>query len=375
MSTTISSGICYYILDTETTGLSVDFHEINQVSIMRVIDQEQISLTIKVRNPNSFSPEALEIQGILPDDLLKGVPIEDAIETIETFLKELKDLKEFFSLLDGNDLKQEFSNKFKALQVKLQKKETELSFNEKYDQDNAIFSIMAGAGGKEAEDWALMLLRMYQRYFEKKGFKAVVLDELLGEGNEGIKSVSLEVKGKYAYGYLRREAGVHRLVRLSPFSAQNLRHTSFAKVDLTPIIKESDLQIKPEDLKIDYFRASGPGGQYVNKRDSAVRITHLKTGLVVSCQAERSQGANREKAMHMLLSKLHILEEEKRKQAIAKEKGEQVSAGWGNQIRSYVLHPYKMVKDLRTGVETSNTDAVLDGELDLFIEEEIRQLD
>ncbi|MDD3048246.1 MAG: peptide chain release factor-like protein, partial [Candidatus Pacebacteria bacterium] len=193
--------------------------------------------------------------------------------------------------------------------------------------------------------------------------------------NEGIKSVSLEVKGEYAYGYLRREAGVHRLVRLSPFSAQNLRHTSFAKVDLTPIIKESDLQIKPEDLKIDYFRASGPGGQYVNKRDSAVRLTHLKTGLVVSCQAERSQGANKEKAMHMLLSKLHILEEEKRKQEIAKEKGEQVSAGWGNQIRSYVLHPYKMVKDLRTGVETSNTDAVLDGELDLFIEEEIRQLD
>lgn len=300
---------------------------------------------------------------------------KEEVETIETFLKELKDLKEFFSLLDGNDLKQEFSNKFKALQVKLKKKEIELSFNEKYDQENAIFSIMAGAGGKEAEDWALMLLRMYQRYFEKKGFKAVVLDELLGEGNEGIKSVSLEVKGEYAYGYLRREAGVHRLVRLSPFSAQNLRHTSFAKVDLTPIIKESDLQIKPEDLKIDYFRASGPGGQYVNKRDSAVRITHLKTGLVVSCQAERSQGANREKAMHMLLSKLHILEEEKRKQAIAKEKGEQVSAGWGNQIRSYVLHPYKMVKDLRTGVETSNTDAVLDGELDLFIEEEIRQLD
>ena len=235
---------------------------------------------------------------------------------------------------------------------------------------------MSGAGGKEAEDWTLMMLRMYQRYFEKKGFDAIILDELLGEGNEGIKTVMLEVKGKYAYGYLRREAGVHRLVRISPFSSQGLRHTSFALVDVIPIIKETeDIKVDPEDLRVDYYRASGPGGQYVNKRDSAVRLTHIPTGAVVACQAERSQGKNKEKAMSMLLSKLFMIEDQRRKEEIAKEKGEKVSAGWGNQIRSYVLQPYRMVKDLRTRVEASNTEAVLNGEIDKFIEEEVRLLD
>jgi len=303
--------------------------------------------------------------------------LEDDVKILECFKKEINDLEEFFSILEeGSDLEKEFEERFFKLKKDLLQKEIELNFTGKYDSENALFTIMAGAGGKEAEDWALMLLRMYQRYFEKKKFNAIILDELLGEGNEGIKTVTLEVKGKYAYGYLRREGGVHRLVRLSPFSAQNLRHTSFALVDVLPVIKEAEnVNINPEDLRVDYFRASGPGGQYVNTRDSAVRITHIPTGLAVSCQVERSQLSNKEKAMSMLLSKLYVLEEEKRREEIAKEKGEKVSAGWGNQIRSYVLQPYRMVKDLRTRVETSNTEAVLNGELDKFIEEEIRVLD
>lgn len=303
--------------------------------------------------------------------------IKEDIETINYFKKEINDLKDFLEILEeGSDLEKEFEERFFKLRKDVLKKEIELNFTGKYDSENAVFTIMSGAGGKEAEDWALMLLRMYQRYFEKKGFNAIILDELLGEGNEGIKTVTLEVKGKYAYGYLRRESGVHRLVRLSPFSAQNLRHTSFALVDVLPVIKESEsVKINPEDLRVDYFRASGPGGQYVNTRDSAVRITHIPTGIAVSCQVERSQLSNKEKAMSMLLSKLYVLEEAKRREEIAKEKGEKVSAGWGNQIRSYVLQPYRMVKDLRTRVETSNTEAVLDGDIDKFIEEEIRVID
>ena len=302
--------------------------------------------------------------------------LKEDVEVLNLFKKSINDLKEFFLILENSGLEEEFEQKYSALKKELTAKEIEFNFTGKYDKEGAIFTIMAGAGGKEAEDWALMLLRMYERYFEKKGFNAIILDELLGEGNEGIKTVTLEVKGKYAYGYLRREGGVHRLVRLSPFSAQNLRHTSFALVDVLPIIKETEsIHVNPEDLRVDYYRASGPGGQYVNKRDSAVRITHLPTNTVVSCQVERSQLKNKEKAMSMLLSKLYLLEEKKRKEELALEKGEKVSAEWGNQIRSYVLQPYRMVKDLRTRVETSNTEAVLNGELDKFIEEEIRTIE
>ena len=302
--------------------------------------------------------------------------LKEDVEVLNLFKKSINDLKEFFLILENSGLEEEFEQKYSALKKELTAKEIELNFTGKYDKEGAIFTIMAGAGGKEAEDWALMLLRMYERYFEKKGFNAIILDELLGEGNEGIKTVMLEVKGKYAYGYLRREGGVHRLVRLSPFSAQNLRHTSFALVDVLPIIKETEsIHVNAEDLRIDYYRASGPGGQYVNKRDSAVRITHLPTNTVVSCQVERSQLKNKEKAMSMLLSKLYLLEEKKRKEELALEKGEKVSAEWGNQIRSYVLQPYRMVKDLRTRVETSNTEAVLNGDLDKFIEEEIRTIE
>jgi peptide chain release factor 2 len=221
---------------------------------------------------------------------------------------------------------------------------------------------------------------MYERYCQRKGYKTVVLHQSFGEGGGpegriGIKSVTLEIKGPFACGFLKKETGVHRLVRISPFSAKSLRHTSFALVEILPEIEkeeEAEVKIKPEDLKIDFYRASGPGGQYVNKRETSVRITHLPTGLVVACQSERLQGLNREKAMKILAAKLHQLKREATEKELKKIKGEKISASWGNQIRSYVLHPYKMAKDLRSGVETSDVEGVLDGNLDEFIEAEIK---
>jgi peptide chain release factor 2 len=246
-------------------------------------------------------------------------------------------------------------------------------FAGEYDANSAILSIHAGAGGTESQDWASMLLRMFQRFCERKGWSANLVD--MSEGEEaGIKSATLEVKGRMAYGHLRSEAGVHRLVRISPFDADKARHTSFALVEVTPEVEKSDIvDIKTEDLKIDVYRAGGHGGQSVNTTDSAVRITHLPTGLVVTSQNERSQLQNKEMAMKVLMSRLVSRQlEEQRKQTV-ELRGEHVSAEWGNQIRSYVLHPYQMVKDHRTEVETSNTQAVLDGDIDIFIEGFLRK--
>jgi peptide chain release factor 2 len=249
----------------------------------------------------------------------------------------------------------------------------------KYDFLPALLIIRAGAGGSDAQDWSNVLKRMYQRFAEKKGWQTRVLNQSFGEsspeGEIGIKEVTLEIKGKMAYGLLKRENGVHRLVRLSPFSAKNLRHTSFAMVEVLPQISQrnnQELKIKEEDLRVDTYRASGPGGQYVNKRESAIRITHLPTKISVSCQAERFQGLNRAKAMEMLKSKLIQIKEQEREEKLKKIKGKRVKAEWGSQIRSYILYPYKMVKDHRTGIETSAVEDVLDGELDDFIEAGIK---
>ena len=225
-----------------------------------------------------------------------------------------------------------------------------------------------------------MLLRMYERYCENKRFKTKILNQSFAEaggpeGRIGTKSVTLEIKGKFAYGFLKKENGVHRLVRISPFSAKEIRHTSFALVEVMPEIKElekENIQLKPEDLKIEVFRASGPGGQYVNKRETAVRITHLPTKIITACQSERSQANNKKKATELLYSRLHKFYKENQKQKVLKMKGEKISASWGNQIRSYVLHPYKLVKDLRTGIETAKIEQVLNGNLDEFIEAEIK---
>lgn len=239
--------------------------------------------------------------------------------------------------------------------------------------------IFSGAGGQDSQDWATILIRMYEKYCSSKGFKTVILHQAFGEGGGpegriGTKSVTIEIKGNYAYGFLKKESGVHRLVRISPFNAKKLRHTSFALVNVLPEIKEQDkdLEIKPDDLKIDTFKASGPGGQYVNKTESAVRITHIPTGVVVASQTERLQGKNKDKAMKILIAKLYQLREEQHVKEIKEIKGENVSVRFGNQIRSYVLHPYKMVKDLRTQYETSDAEGVLEGDLDKFIEAELK---
>ncbi len=243
-----------------------------------------------------------------------------------------------------------------------------LLFAGDYDHNNAILSIHAGAGGTESQDWAQMLMRMYLRYADAQGYRTDILEDMPGD-EAGIKSVTMRVVGEYAYGRLRAERGVHRLVRLSPFDANHRRHTSFALVEVMPEIEEAvDVEIKPEDVRIDIYHASGHGGQNVQKVATAVRLTHVPTGIVVTCQNERSQLQNKENAFKVLRSRLVELEIEKKEQEKARIKGQHVEAGWGNQIRSYVLHPYQMVKDHRTEHETSRTDLVLDGELNAFIE-------
>ncbi len=243
----------------------------------------------------------------------------------------------------------------------------------KYDENDAVLSIHAGAGGTDAQDWAEMLLRMILRYAEKKGYKARVLHDIYG-AEAGIKSVTVEISGSMAYGNLKAEAGVHRLVRLSPFNSDNLRQTSFALIEVIPLIEGSkDIMIDQKDIKVDTYRSSGAGGQSVNTTDSAVRITHLPTGMVVTCQNERSQLQNKDKALEILKSKLVLRKKQETEQTKKDLKGEHKSVEWGSQIRSYVLHPYKLVKDHRTGIESKNPNDVLDGNLDKFIEEWLRQ--
>jgi peptide chain release factor 2 len=252
--------------------------------------------------------------------------------------------------------------------AELEKLEFRLMFSGPYDRGDALLSIYAGAGGTESQDWAAMLLRMYLRWAEQNEYEAEILDTMHGE-EAGVKSVTVSVAGPYAYGYLRSEKGVHRLVRLSPFDSAHRRHTSFALVEVMPDIEgEIEIDIKPDDIRVDVFRAAGAGGQHMQKNATAVRITHLPTGIVASCQNERSQAQNRAMAMKVLRARLFALEEAKQEQQLAKIKGEHVSAGWGNQIRSYVLHPYRMVKDLRTDYETGNADAVLNGDLNGFMQ-------
>lgn len=293
--------------------------------------------------------------------------LEKQVDTWQNLAKNLHDLKDMLALNDQT-LEVDLTKQYVALQKTFEELQHDLAFNGPYDNHDIIMNIHAGAGGTDAQDWAQMLLRMYVRYCEKQGYKVKMIDESSGD-EAGIKSASLEIKGDLLYGKLKGEAGVHRLVRLSPFNSDNLRQTSFAKVDILPKIDQpTDVPLDENDLKIDVFRAGGHGGQSVNTTDSAVRVTHVPTGITVSIQNERSQIQNKETALTILRSKLAALQLEQHKENIAEIKGPNQSAEWGNQIRSYVLHPYTMVKDLRTKYETSDAQGVLDGELEGFIE-------
>jgi peptide chain release factor 2 len=285
--------------------------------------------------------------------------------------KRAAEVAELLSLEDSS-LEVEIQSEVDKLASRLDELELEAAFSSEYDARNAILSIHAGAGGTESQDWAQMLMRMYLRWAERRSYQAEILDISPGE-EAGIKSVVIGVNGDYATGYLKSEHGVHRLVRLSPFDADHARHTSFVLVEVLPEAEaDVDVKIEPDDLKVDVFRSSGPGGQHMQKTSSAVRLTHLPTKLVVTCQSERSQHQNKEIALKILRSRLLDLKLARRAEERARLKGKRISAGWGNQIRSYVLHPYRMVKDHRTGYQTSDTDTVLDGELDGFISAYLR---
>ena len=302
--------------------------------------------------------------------------LKEIVSKIEGVKKRINNNLEIVDLLlvdFDEELLQNIEEEENILRKDISELEIFLLLSGPYDKNNCLLEIHAGAGGTEACDWADMLFRMYLRYFEKHHFKYEVLSYLDGE-DVGLKAASIKVNGNYAYGYLKGEKGVHRLVRLSPFDANHKRHTSFASIDVTPEFNNDiDIKIEDKDLKIDVYRSSGAGGQHVNTTDSAVRITHLPTKIVVTCQNERSQIQNRETAMNILKGKLKLLEIEKQQQEMSSIKGENVDTSFGNQIRSYVMHPYSMVKDHRTNYETSNVNKVLDGELDEFIESYLKR--
>jgi peptide chain release factor 2 len=289
--------------------------------------------------------------------------------------KKAADLQEMIVLaIEESDysLREEIQLELKKLSTRFEQLESQQLFTGDYDSRSAMLALHAGAGGTESQDWANMLLRMYLRWAERHDYGAEVLDVSPGE-EAGIKSAIVEIKGDYVYGYLKGEHGVHRLVRLSPFDADHARHTSFVLVEVLPEAEEKmDVKINQEDLRVETFRSSGPGGQHMQKTSSAVRITHLPTGLVASCQGQRSQHQNKEAALKVLYSRLLELDSKKKEEERAKIKGERIEAAWGNQIRSYVLHPYKMVKDHRTDYEVHDAEAVLDGELDEFITSYLR---
>lgn len=321
----------------------------------------------------------------MPDfwnDQEKAQAIINEVNVLKDQVNEFHDLNETYENLEvafelvkeepDPELQADLEKELLEFTERMNQFELELLLNGPYDKNNAILELHPGAGGTESQDWCSMLLRMYTRWAEQKGFKVEVLDYLPGD-EAGVKSVTLSIKGHNAYGYLKAEKGVHRLVRISPFDAAGRRHTSFVSCEVMPEIDDSiEIDIRPEDLRVDTYRASGAGGQHINKTSSAVRITHIPTGIVVASQAQRSQIQNRETAMNMLRAKLYQKQVEEQEKKLAEIRGEQKEIGWGSQIRSYVFHPYSMVKDHRTNTETGNVQAVMDGEIDPFIDAYLR---
>lgn len=302
----------------------------------------------------------------LKDKLERYTLVKEKIEDTEVLIELSNEEEDLTSL-------SEIKNEIKTLREGIENFKVEILLSGEYDKNNAIITFHAGAGGTDAQDWNQMLLRMYTRWAESKEYSLETLDYLAGD-EAGVKSASMKVTGEYAYGYLKAEKGIHRLVRISPFNANGKRQTSFAAVEVLPeLTEDQDIEIKSDDLKVDTFRASGAGGQHINKTESAIRITHIPTGIVVQCQNQRSQHSNRETALNMLKAKLVEIKERQHKERIEDLSGDLMDNGWGSQIRSYVFHPYTMVKDHRTGAESGNVDAVMDGELDLFITEWLKQ--
>jgi peptide chain release factor 2 len=303
--------------------------------------------------------------------------LRDEVSTWQGISKRVKDaldLVEMATAEEDDSLLSELTDEVESIEAQLEKLEFQLLLSGEHDRDSALLSIHAGAGGTESQDWAEMLMRMYSRWAEASGYQLSLVDRTEGE-EAGVKSVTLEIEGDYAYGYLKAERGVHRLVRISPFDASNRRHTSFALVEVVPDLNtDIDIDINTDDLEIDVYKSGGAGGQHVQKNSTAIRIKHLPTGIVVTCQNERSQLQNKETAMRILRGRLYDLELQKQEEEQARLKGQHVEAGWGNQIRSYVLHPYKMVKDHRTNHEVGNAEAVLNGRLDDFIEAYLRHM-
>ncbi len=319
----------------------------------------------KIEEP-SFWDNPIESQNTMR--YLKGLEkIIEQVEGLEQSYDDIGTLMEMAYEADDEEIAQEAVTEFQDFETSFEELRIQTLLSEDYDRDSAIVTLHAGEGGTESCDWANMLYRMYRRYAERKGFTVEVLDYLEGDV-AGVKGVTFEVKGENAYGYLKSEKGVHRLVRISPFNAAGKRQTSFASCDVIPDIESDiDIEIDDDDLRIDTYRSSGAGGQHINKTSSAIRITHLPTGIVVQCQNERSQHSNKDKAMQMLKAKLYLLKEQEQAEKMSGIRGEVKEIGFGSQIRSYVMQPYTLVKDKRTNAESSNVSGVLDGELDVFI--------
>ncbi|PLX20655.1 peptide chain release factor 2 [Candidatus Parcubacteria bacterium] len=351
--------------------------------------REEIMKTIKLLDIERQEAEVVELRNLASspkfwDNQQKAIEISKRIEDLDsensdwrTVLKEVRDLEELVAVAEKEEdssLDREVNSKYKELRAKYEKLEFYVLFSGKYDKNNAIVTIHAGTGGVDAQDWAQILERMYLRFADKMGWKAEIIDR--NEGNEaGIKNSSIHISGRWSFAYLKSEAGVHRLVRISPFDAEAMRHTSFALVEVLPELPDDEnLEINEADLRIDVFRSSGPGGQSVNTTDSAIRIVHIPTNITVTCQTERSQHQNRERALKVLQAKLLQKREEERAEEESELRGDIKKAEWGKQIRSYVMQPYKMVKDHRTNEETQDIDGVLDGNLEDFMTSYLRSL-